>query len=184
MRARLVTVLAGLVLAGCGAPPVMTEVPAVTQPAAPPVAAPVSVSIPKLHVTDEVVPVGLAADDEMEVPAVDETGWYLHSPKPGEPGPAVLAGHVNWNGEPGALGHIGELKAGDRITVTDSTGTVRTFAVYDVVEIPKADYKTRTVPLVFGHRDTADLELVTCSGTVRNHEYSANTIVSARLVTP
>lgn len=181
MKALLVTVLAGLLLASCGAPPVMTALPQVTQPAASPVAAPVSVSIPKLGVTDEVVPVGLAADGEMEVPEVDETGWYEHSPMPGMVGPSVLAGHVNWDGTPGALGRIGELAPGDQVTVTDSTGTQRTFAVYGVVEIPKADYKARTVPLVFGHRTTADLELVTCSGTVHDHEYSDNTIVSARL---
>jgi sortase (surface protein transpeptidase) len=183
VRARLVVVLAGLALAGCGAPPVMTELPAVTQPAAPPVAAPVSVSIPKLHITDEVVTVGLAADGEMEVPEVDETGWYEHSPMPGEIGPSLLVGHVNYDGVPGALGRIGELTVGDQITVTDSTGTTRTFAVYDVAEIPKAQYRERTVPLVFGHRTTADLELVTCSGPVTNHEYANNTIASARLVT-
>lgn len=182
MRARLITVLAGLVLAGCGAPPVMTEVPALTQPEAPPVAAPVSVSIPKLHVTDEVVPVGLAPDGEMEVPEVDETGYYEHSPMPGEIGPSLLASHVNYNGVAGAFAHIGDLDVGDQIVVTDSTGTERSFAVYSITVIPKAEYATRTVPLVFGKRATADLMLVTCSGKVTNHEYADNTIVGARLV--
>lgn len=144
---------------------------------------PVLISIPKLHINDDVVPVGLAPDGEMDVPPVESSGWYRLAAKPGERGAAVIVGHVNFNGVPGALGRIGELRPSDQVTVTDQAGVARTFAVYSVVEVPKVDYAKTTVPLVFGPRVAADLELVTCSGGVRNHEYLNNTIVSSRLVT-
>lgn len=118
----------------------------------------------------------------MEIPDVSESGWYRLGPLPGNPGASLISGHVNWDGRLGALGRIGELKADDRIVVTDVAGVARTFAVYDVVSIPKIKYRALTVPLVFGSRTSRDLELVTCSGPVVNHEYLDNTIVSARLI--
>lgn len=187
-------VLAGavlfIVLAGCGmqtfqpaaeVPPVTVQ-PADPAPAEPQVGVPVAIAIPKLGVTDEVIPVGLAQDNAMEVPPVDKVGYYKYAPLPGQRGPAVMAGHVNWSGTPGAFSRLAELKVGDQVTVTDNTGVKRTFAVYDVRTVLKSDYMTRTVPLVFGARTTSDLVLVTCGGRLDGHEYLSNVIASARLV--
>lgn len=187
-------VLAGavlfIVLAGCGmqtfqpaaeVPPVTVQ-PADPAPAEPPVGVPVAMAIPKLGVTDEVIPVGLAQDNAMEVPPVDKVGWYRLAPKPGERGPAVLAGHINWSGTPGAFSRLSQLASGDKVTVTDNKGVTRTFQVFDVRTILKSDYMTRTVPLVFGARATSDLELVTCGGDLSGHEYLSNVIASAHLV--
>jgi hypothetical protein len=195
-RALLVGALC-LALAGCGAT-TSTEPPPAVAPAAAPaethVADPVRVIISKIGVDDDVVPVGMCqavsqprcpdGQGSMEVPPVDQSGWYRPGPEPGEDGAAVLAGHVNWDGQAGALGRIGELAAGDLVTVVDATGIERTFAVYDVVHIPKVEYQQRILPLVSGRTGGPGLALVTCSGRVVNHEYLDNTIVSARLVTP
>lgn len=191
LRYLLVAAAAGLVLTGCGA--VAPAAPVAASPAATgstlvavdlhPPGVPVSISIPVQNVTDEVVPVGLAADGSMEVPDVHEAGWYRLGPKPGEPGAAVVIGHVNFAGVPGALGRIGELKPGDLITVKDAAGIERSFSTYSVREIPKSQYAAKTVALVFGARTTDDLVIVTCSGVVINHEYQGNTILSAHLVT-
>jgi sortase (surface protein transpeptidase) len=147
------------------------------------VAAPVSVSIPKLGVTDEVVPVGLEPDGELEVPDVSEVGYYTGLPKPGDngPGPALLAGHVNYQGKVGSFARIGDLAAGDTITVTDATGVEYRFQVYDVAEFPKASYG-RIMPGLLADTAEPEIRLVTCSGTVVNHNYLSNTVVSARLV--
>lgn len=197
-RALAVAALAALalavlfvVLAACGqsgfqpaaeAPPVTVQ-PADLAPPEPPVGVPVTVAIPKLGVVDEVVPVGLAQDNEMEVPPVTAVGYYKYAPLPGQRGPAVLAGHRNYSGVQGAFARLEELKAGDRVSVTDDKGVVRGFVIYDVRTILKADYQSRTVPLVFGARTTKDLELVTCSGRVTDHSYDSNTVISARLAT-
>jgi sortase (surface protein transpeptidase) len=151
-------------------------------PRATPVGEPTSITIPALGVTDEVVPVGLAADGSMQVPDVHESGWYRLGVKPGEPGPAVIVGHVNYGGTPGALGRIGELKPGALITVKDTAGVERTFAVDVVTVVPKAQYASRTAPLVFGPVADPELRLVTCSGSVVDHNYLDNTVVSAHLV--
>lgn len=189
LRQLALALMATLALAGCGTMQFSpaAEVPPVVQPAAPdpvepPVGVPVALAIPKLGVVDDIVPVGLAQDNAMEVPRVDQLGYYKYSPLPGQRGSAVVIGHVDWAGVPGAFKRLGELKAGDNITVTDDAGVVRTFVVYDVRTILKADYQSRTVPLVFGARTTTDLVAVTCGGRLSGHEYLSNVIASARLV--
>lgn len=176
-----------LLVAGCGyggvpaaeAPPVNGDPVPVVQ-----VSTPVSVAIPKIGVTDDIVPVGLEPDGELKVPDVHEVGYYTGLPKPGEngTGPALLAGHVNYKGVQGSFARIGQLAAGDMVTVTDRDGTVYPFQVYDVVEFPKAQYPSRILGLL-ANTATPEIRLVTCSGTVVNHNYLSNTVVSARLVT-
>lgn len=201
-RALLVGALC-IALAGCGAttstqpPPAVA--PATTTQAEPPVADPARVLIPKLGVNDDLVPVGLCTATSapalcpdgpggMELPPVEHSGWYRPGPEPGETGAAVLAGHVNWDGQLGALGRIGELTPGDLITVVDVTGIERTFVVDAVDQIPKAQYQQRTVPILFGKKkaQTTDrgLRLVTCSGQLVNRNYLDNTVVSAHQVAP
>lgn len=178
-----------VVLAGCGtaAPVIPVSAPAATTTsigaAQRPVGDPVAISIPKLDITDDVVPVGLEPDRSLEVPPVDKSGWFRLGPRPGDVGSALIAGHVNWHGQLGALGRIGELAAGDLVLVTDQAGVQREFGVLRVYRIPKALYQTRTVPLISDPRTSRDLALVTCSGSVTNGEYSDNTVVMARLVT-
>lgn len=184
MKRLLLLLVAGLALvAGCGDPVYpAAQVQPVLAPPVVTVAAPVQVEIPALHVSDNLVPVGLA-DGELELPDVHDTGWYDLAPRPGQLGRAVLAGHVNYDGVPGALGTIGKLHVGDLITTTAADGVASTFAVYAVYpKILKADYTTKTVPLVFGRSTGAELALVTCSGKVINHSYDSNAVVLARAI--
>lgn len=187
---RLGVALAGLLLvAGCGATQMMpaAEAPPVNGDRVTPVAqvaSPVEVSIPALGVTDEVVPVGLEPNGELEVPDVHEVGWYDGLPRPGEngPGPALLAGHVNWKGQAGSFARLGDLKPGDAVTVRDEDGVEHRFAVYAVTEFPKAQY-SRRMPALLADTATPEIRLVTCSGDVVDHNYLDNTVASARLVT-
>ena len=191
MKKFLPLIVGVLLVGGCSAP--APDVPAMstgtTASSAPAPAAPVTepldqpdrVEIPALGVVDEVVPVGLNPDQTMEVPPVTEVGWYELSVPVGAVGPAVLAGHVNWHGTPGSFGRIGELKNGDRVIVVDKDGDQLTFEVYDERQFPKAQFDYQ---FVYGDRDTADVVLVTCSGDVIDHNYTHNTAVAARLVTP
>lgn len=184
---RLLFLLAGLlVLAGCGAP-----VPGEAAPASEPVVVPAPlaqldpihdparIDIPALRVTDELVPVGLAPDGSMAIPPVDVVGWYTEAVAPGEIGPAVLAGHRNYDGVPGSFQHIVDLRPGDHITITGAAGPQLIFEVYEVRSFPKAAFD---YDFVFGDRDTADLLLVTCSGSVVDRSYLDNTAVAARLL--
>lgn len=178
-------------VAGCGTPadlPAAQVAPVTAE--APPIAAPVSITIPSLRITDELVPVGLCAKvvpvtcpdgkGEMELPPVTETGWYRLGPKPGEAGRAVIAGHVNYEGVPGALGHLPAMKVGDLVTTTAADGVQTSFTVYASHQIPKARYAAETVPLVFSPTGARELALITCSGKVVGHDYLDNTVVLLR----
>jgi sortase (surface protein transpeptidase) len=177
----------GLCLAGCASshdsvalPPTPTAV--AVQSAADAVTnapKPLHVRIPALHVAADIVPVGLNSSGAMVVPPVAVVGWYDLGPAPGELGPAVLAGHVNYDGVAGTFANIGDLRPGDTVTVTDDAGTDRTWRVYDVLQFPKTAFDTAAV---FGDTAGPELRLVTCSGHVVDHSYLDNTVVRARPV--
>ncbi|HEV7727337.1 MAG: Peptidase sortase [Modestobacter sp.] len=174
------------------ADPVSAPVPApdparisITEPASPviqlPASEPVRVQIPVLGVTSRVMDLGLERDGSMEVPpGAYPVGWYDRSPTPGQLGPAVLAGHVDWGGDPGAFYGLRELLPGDEIVVSRADGTVATFRVERVEEHAKDDFPTDEV---YGDIDHAGLRLITCGGSFDEDsgDYRANVIVYARL---
>lgn len=194
IRRLLVAVVAAVALAGCGTstpvfqpaasvPPVVSPTPAAVVAPAP--GLPVSIEIPKLNITDDIVAVGLAKDGSMEVPPVERSGWFRLGPKPGAVGPATVIGHVDYDGVSGALGRIGELRNGDQAIVSDTSGVARVFVVYAVrAKLKKTEFATVTAPLVFGETAGPELRLVTCSGPVVAHQYQENTVVSLRLTQP
>jgi sortase (surface protein transpeptidase) len=104
-------------------------------------------------------------------------GWYTGSPVPGRVGPAVIAGHIHWNGIPAVFAHLAEVGPGDRIIVSRSDGTTATFAVDRVATYAKARFPTA---LVYGSLDVAGLRLITCGGFNKaTRTYEANVIVFA-----
>jgi sortase (surface protein transpeptidase) len=142
---------------------------------------PVRVRIPALGISSPVVHLGLDGDGAMEVPpAADPVGWYTGSPTPGELGPAVLAGHVDWGGEPGAFDGLADLLPGERVVVQRADGSVATFTVDRVEEHAKDDFPTDRV---YGDLDHAGLRLITCGGDFDRDtgDYPDNVIVFAHL---
>src|SRR5438105_7503549 len=80
--------------------------------------APRRVVIPAIGVNSSLVPLGLNPDGTMEVPAVfNEAGWFTGGPKPGDPGPAVIAGHVSSRAGPAVFYRLAGLRPGDVIQV-------------------------------------------------------------------
>jgi hypothetical protein len=143
---------------------------------------PVRVQIPALGVTSKTMDLGLQDDGSMEVPpGAYPVGWYDRSPTPGELGPAVLAGHVDWDGEAGAFYGLRELLPGDEVVVDRADGSVATFRVDRVEEHAKDDFPTDEVYGDIGH---AGLRLITCGGSFDEDtgDYLDNVIVFASLV--
>lgn len=124
---------------------------------------PVGLDIPAIGVrANSLVALGLAKDGSIEVPTdFAQPGWYNLGPTPGEFGPAVIAGHVDSKAGPAVFYRLGELKAGQRVTVTRKDGSVATFAIDRVARYAKADFPTT---LVYGPTTRAEIRLVTCGG--------------------
>ena len=142
---------------------------------------PVTVSLPSLNVSTSVIGLGLQADGTMQVPDDAETvGWYTLAPTPGSLGPAVLAGHVDWKGRPGAFANIDKLVPGDLISVRRQDGSVAAFAVTRVERYPKDRFPTEDI---YGAIDHAGLRLITCGGEFDRSErsYRDNIVVYAAL---
>lgn len=142
---------------------------------------PTRLQIPAIGVDTGLIPLGLTEDGALEVPPSGfPAGWYTGAPTPGELGPAIIVGHVDWNG-PAVFFELHSLAVGAEVDVTREDGSVATFAVTEMSEFAKADFPTA---LVYGGIDYAGLRLITCGGTF-NHKtghYEDNMVVFSSLV--
>jgi hypothetical protein len=140
---------------------------------------PVAVSIPRIRVRSRLVPLGLEENGAMETPKPADVGWYSRGPSPGALGPAVIAGHVTWNG-PAVFYRLGTLRRGDHVSVTRKDGKTAVFTVTRVAQFPQSRFPSRAV---YGPIDHAGLRLITCGGTydAARHKYLDNVVVFARL---
>ena len=142
---------------------------------------PVLISIPRIGVRSTLVELGLDSKRAMEVPRDPaDAGWFSRGAAPGALGPAVIAGHVTWDGEPGVFYRLGKLRPGDRVEVTREDGMTAAFVVTRLARYPKERFPTRTV---YGAIDHAGLRLITCGGAydTSRYRYPDNVVVYARL---
>ncbi|WP_448627671.1 class F sortase [Geodermatophilus sp. URMC 64] len=143
---------------------------------------PVKIRIPVLGMTSSVMELGLEADGTMELPpGAYPVGWYDGSPTPGELGPSVIVGHVDWNDRKGAFHDLRAMRPGDRIVVDRADGSTATFRVGRVERHAKNSFPTGEV---YGDVGWSALRLITCGGRFnsRTGDYADNVIVFARLV--
>ena len=143
---------------------------------------PVRVQVPAIDVDSELMDLGLRDDGTLEVPPEGfPAGWFTGAPTPGELGPAIIAGHVDWGGEPGVFYDLRELLPGDEITVTREDVSVAVFRVTSVEQFPKDQFPT---DLVYGDIDHAGLRLITCGGSFdpQARSYVDNLVAFAELV--
>lgn len=157
-------------------------------PAAAPVPAPAptAVRIPAIGIDAPVADIGLEPDGTLEVPHdVATAGWYVHRAVPGEPGPAVLAGHVDSTRGPAVFFRLRELEPGARVDVERADGSVARFAVTGREQHDKGAFPTDRV---YGPTAGPALRLITCGGDFdrSSGHYEDNVVVFARLleVTP
>ncbi|MFI7551085.1 class F sortase [Micromonospora sediminimaris] len=148
-------------------------------------ARPVSLSIPSIDVSAPVQPVGDAPDGSIAVPPLsrhEETGWYDRGPVPGDPGPAVIVGHVDTRSGPSVFYDLGKLKAGDTVEVAREDDSVAVFTVNSVEHFPK---DRLPADRVYGHEGPPGLRLITCGGEWLGGGtgYADNVIAFATLTT-
>jgi sortase (surface protein transpeptidase) len=185
--------VAVLVAAGCSTaapattrPPPTTSVAPSTTATGPkplPTAAevhPVHLRIPAIAVdAAALVPLGLGPDHQLEAPAkFEDVGWYAAGPVPGDPGPAVIAAHVDSRSGPAPFFRLRDLKGGDEVFVTRSDGQETRFVVDSVQRYPKNAFPTDAV---YGSAPGSALRLITCGGSfdAAKRSYRDNIVVYA-----
>jgi hypothetical protein len=151
-----------------------------------PTAVPVRLQIPAIGVDTGLLRLGKAKDGTVDVPRGphqwDQAGWYAGEggTLPGDPGSAVILGHVDSRSGPAVFYRVRELRRGDQITVTTADATVLRFTVDRVEQYPKTRFPTADV---YYPTLTPKLRLVTCGGSfdfVARH-YRSNVIAFATL---
>ena len=143
---------------------------------------PVFLRVPQINLAVSLSKLGLNADGTVEVPTdFHQPGWFRLGSSPGELGAAVILGHVDSYRGPAVFYQLGDLRPGDRVSVTLADGVVTHFTVSSVAIYKKARFPARRV---YGAGDVSTLQLVTCGG-VFDHatgHYLSNIVVYTDLV--
>jgi sortase (surface protein transpeptidase) len=141
---------------------------------------PVHLRIPAIAVdAPALVPLGLGPDHQLEAPAkFEDVGWYTGGPVPGDPGPAVIAAHVDSRSGPAPFFRLRDLKGGDEVFVMRSDGHETRFVVDRVQRYPKNAFPTDAV---YGPAPGSALRLITCGGSfdAAKRSYRDNIVVYA-----
>lgn len=149
------------------------------RPSAGRVPVPVRVEVPAIGVASTLIELDLDEDRHLEVPDdAAVAGWYVRAPRPGEDGPAIIAGHVDSHRGPGVFWRLRELVRGDRIVVHRADGSSVEFTVEEVQQWPKDRFPTDAV---YRQADGPELRLITCGGAfdAAAGSYRDNVIVFA-----
>jgi LPXTG-site transpeptidase (sortase) family protein len=118
-------------------------------------------------------------DQSIELPRRPErAGWFEGGPRPGQPGPAVVIGHVDWDHSPAVFFRLREMKPGQVVYVDRVDGTTQQFRVTTVRQVAKSDFPTDDV---YAPDLEPSLRLITCGGQFDYsvHSYVDNVIVFA-----
>ena len=175
------------------APTVMpspTEIPTPTElPSPTPVPdlgiTPERLRIPAIGVDAHVEHVGKTADGAMDVPKdVWNVAWYEPGTKPGNPGSAVIAGHLDGYNLPAAVFfNLRKLQPGNKIYISDSAGKELVYEVFQS-QVFSNNPTTDQLNQIFGFASESHLNLITCNGTwdANKQNYSERLVVFSKQV--
>lgn len=149
------------------------------EPTVPAPTGPVVLSAPDLWSgAVELRPLGVGSDGTLEVPdTAGGMGWWAAGPRPGEPGAAVVVGHVDLDGEPGVFARLDDASPGALVVAGSGARAVR-YRVVSVERYSKAQFPT---DLVYAPTADTELRLITCGGRFdeRTGHYEDNVVVRA-----
>ncbi|MEV7005494.1 class F sortase [Streptosporangium sp. NPDC051022] len=141
---------------------------------------PSRLDIPSLGIKAPLMKLGVT-NGEIDVPPFDKpdtAGWVKESAVPGDPGSAVILGHVDTKTDPAVFYRLKQMREGQVIKVARSDGKVAQYRVDSIEQVSKDRFPADKVYLQDG------LRLITCGGSFdwNKHEYRDNVIVYATLV--
>ena len=143
------------------------------------VAEPVRLRIPPPGTDPRLPPLGVAPAREIEVPAHSAPpGGFDGGPRPGQPGPAVILGHVDSKAGPAVFYRLARLPVGAKVLGDRADGSTIDFRVRGTQHVAKTAFPT---DLVYAPTLEPSLRLVTCGGLFDHtrSSYSDNVIVYA-----
>ena len=143
------------------------------------VAEPVRLRIPALQIDAPLTHLGVAPNGTIEVPAdFAVPGWFDQGPRPGQPGPAVILGHVDSKAGPAVFYRLNRLPVGAVVFVDRADGSTVDFRVRGMQHVAKTAFPT---DLVYAPTLEPSLRLVTCGGPFDHSRssYLDNVIVYA-----
>jgi sortase (surface protein transpeptidase) len=143
------------------------------------VAEPVRLRVPALGIDAPLTHLGVAPDQTIEVPAdFAVPGWFDQGPRPGQPGPAVILGHVDSKAGPAVFYRLNRLPVGAVVFVDRADGSTVDFRVRGMQHVAKTAFPT---DLVYAPTLEPSLRLVTCGGPFDHtrSSYLDNVIVYA-----
>lgn len=122
---------------------------------------PVRLVIPAINLDAKIEARGLDSKRSLDTPKdFHDVAWYKLGPRPGDPGNAVMNGHVNWWTGDAVFTHLSRLRAGDEVRVLRADGGV---VVFKVTGKSTVDAHARVASL-FAPSPQATLTLITCTG--------------------
>jgi len=143
------------------------------------VARPVALTIPAIAVRTPLARLSRTPQGTLQAPAsTTVAGWYTGSPRPGEIGSSIIAGHIDSTQGPAVFFRLRLLRPGDLVYVRRSDGTLAVFRVYAEHMYPKNHFPTERV---YGPTPDAELHLITCGGVFdqATGSYLSNVVVYA-----
>ena len=145
-----------------GEPAAAADCAFVACPAAHYTGEPTRVRIPAIHVDSSLESLALDVSGQLEAPRdYQRAGWYSGGVAPGDPGPAVIAGHVDSVNGPAVFFELNSLRAGDVVEV-DRGGQTVTFRVTGEEQYPKNAFPADRV---YSPTPGPELRLISCGGS-------------------
>jgi LPXTG-site transpeptidase (sortase) family protein len=143
---------------------------------------PVRIVIPSIGLSAPVVPLGLNRDRTLQVPRhFGDTGWFRGGPEPGEPGAAVIVGHVASRSGPAVFYRLREVRVGDMVTIRLQGGSTVRYVANSMVRVRKSRFPSNRV---YARTKQPTLRLITCAGKLNltTGRHPDNYIVFASIV--
>ncbi|MDQ1050773.1 class F sortase [Streptomyces sp. V4I2] len=148
-----------------------------------PRATPLRLIIPEISVDAPFTTLAIGPNGQLEPPPADDVnlvGWHAKGASPGEPGTAIIAGHVDTATSPAVFADLRELDEGDTFRVTRADRRTATFVVDSVETFHKKNFPDRRV---YADTPRAQVRLITCAGDYdrKVKDYMENLVVFAHL---
>jgi sortase (surface protein transpeptidase) len=143
---------------------------------------PLRVMIPSIGVDAAVETLEIVDGAFQDPTTADIAAWYRETGSPGTPGNMVIAGHLNYWGDPeGVFFALERVEIGDSIVVEASDGLIHR---YSVISVKQVEASAEALAEITAPSDVSAVTLITCGGDwdPASMMYRHRTVVRAEAV--